>query len=166
MRVPPYHKEPSWQLFFSGVVLGAVIGWVVFLVLYGAIQERQVGELIKAKKQLELSEARYHILIEDNEKLKEEKDKLKVQDIKIIIINHDKYMLGSLTRFSVIEGIKKDLNHLIAKEVKGIKDNKELLKKTIENKSYELDEKKYYFHVEDLYIDTTIEIGLMIVKVE
>ncbi|MBM7620572.1 hypothetical protein JOC95_002425 [Bacillus tianshenii] len=166
MRVPPYHKEPSWQLFFSGVVLGAVIGWVVFLILYGAIQERQVGDLIKAKKQLELSEARYHILIEDNEKLKEEKDKLKVQDIKIVIINDDKYMLGSLSRFSIIEGIKEDLNHLIAKEVKGVKDNKELLKKTIENKSYELDEKKYFFHVEDLYIDTTIEIGLVIVKVE
>lgn len=166
MRVPPYHKEPSWQLFFSGVVLGAVIGWVVFLILYGAIQERQVGDLIKAKKQLELAEDRYKILIEDNEKLKEEKDKLKVQDIKIAILNHEKYMLGSLTRFSITEGIKKDLNHLIAKEVKGIKDNKDLLKKTIENKSYELDEKKYFFHVEDLYIDTTIEIGLVIVKVE
>ncbi|WP_078379421.1 sporulation membrane protein YtrI [Sutcliffiella halmapala] len=167
MRVPPYHQEPGWQRFFAGVVLGAVIGWVIFILIYGALQEKQVGNLIKYKKQVEQHEKTIHILTEDNDKLKEERDKLKIDDIKIDIINHDKYMLNSLSRFSIIADIKDDLSHLISEEVESIAEHQELLIKTIENKGYKLDEKTYYFRVYSLVIiDTTIEIDLVIEKLE
>lgn len=62
--------------------------------------------------------------------------------------------------------ITEDLNHLVSKDVANIKENRELLIKMIENKHYVLDEKQYSFEVDFLYIDTTIEIDLLIVNME
>ncbi|KPB05419.1 sporulation membrane protein YtrI [Bacillus sp. CHD6a] len=166
MRVPPYNRDPGWQRFFSGVVLGAIIGWLIFMLMYGVTLEKNIGDLIKYKEEVKSYKNRIHILTEDNDKLKEEKDQLKIEDFKITIINHEKYMLNSFSRSSIIARITEDLNDQVSKDVASIKDNRQLLIKVIENKSYTLDDKRYYFEVDFLYIDTTIEMDLLIVKME
>ncbi|WP_404468688.1 sporulation membrane protein YtrI [Sutcliffiella horikoshii] len=166
MRVPPYNRDPGWQRFFSGVVLGAIVGWLIFMLMYGVTLEKNIGDLIKYKEEVKSYKNRIHILTEDNDKLKEEKDQLKIEDFKISIINHEKYMLNSFSRSSIIARITEDLNDQVSKDVASIKDNRQLLIKVIENKSYSLDDKRYYFEVDFLYIDTTIEMDLLIVKME
>ncbi|MEA3320885.1 MAG: hypothetical protein U9Q88_12830 [Bacillota bacterium] len=166
MRVPPYNRDPGWQRFFSGVVLGAIIGWLIFMLMYGVTLEKNIGDLIKYKEEVRSYKNRIHILTEDNDKLKEEKDQLKIEDFKISIINHEKYMLNSFSRSSIIARITEDLNDQVSRDVASIKDNRQLLIKVIENKSYTLDDKQYYFEVDFLYIDTTIEMDLLIVKME
>lgn len=167
MRVPPYNRDPGWQRFFSGAVIGAIIGWVIFIFIYGTFQERLVGDLDKMEDQLKIYKERIHILTEDNDKLKEARDKLKIEDFHISISNHDKYMLNELSRASIIAQINTDLNHLISKEIESVAENQELLIKTIENKGYKLDEKTYYFRVYFLgIVDTTIHLDLMIEKME
>ncbi|UAL46515.1 hypothetical protein LG311_16350 [Sutcliffiella horikoshii] len=166
MRVPPYNRDPGWQRFFSGVVLGAIVGWLIFMLMYGVTLEKNIGDLIKYKEEVKSYKNRIHILTEDNDKLKEEKDQLKIEDFKISIINHEKYMLNSFSRSSIIARITEDLNDQVSKDVASIKDNRQLLIKVIENKSYTLDDKRYYFEVDFLYIDTTIEMDLLIVKME
>ena len=166
MHIPPYHREPSWQRFFAGAIVGAILSWGIFVFLFGAIQDRQVNQIVQYKKQVEKLEERLHILTEDNEKLKEDKEKLKVQDIYITINNHDKYKLNSLDRVHIIESIQKDLNHLITRDIKSINDNKDFIVKAIESTPYKIDNKSYYFRVFRLYIDTTIEIELTVVKMD
>ncbi|MGD6779864.1 sporulation membrane protein YtrI [Sutcliffiella horikoshii] len=166
MRVPPYNRDPGWQRFFSGVVLGAIVGWLIFMLMYGVTLEKNIGDLIKYKEEVKSYKNRIHILTEDNDKLKEEKDQLKIEDFKISIINHEKYMLNSFSRSSIIARITEDLNDQVSKDVASIKDNRQLLIKVIENKSYALDDKRYYFEVDFLYIDTTIEMDLLIVKMD
>ncbi|MCM3619435.1 sporulation protein [Sutcliffiella horikoshii] len=166
MRVPPYNRDPGWQRFFTGVVIGGIIGWLIFMLMYGITLEENLSALKKYKDEVKSYKDRIHILTEDNDKLKEEKDQLKIEDFNISIINHEKYMLNSFSRSSIVARITEDLNHLVSKDIASIKDNKELLIKVIENKSYSLDDKKYYFEVDFLYVDTTIEIDLLIVKME
>ncbi|QFT90169.1 Sporulation membrane protein YtrI [Bacillus sp. THAF10] len=166
MRVPPYNRDPGWQRFFSGAVIGAIVGWLIFIWIYGTSMEIYVGELNEHREKVKLLEERMHILIEDNDKLKEEKDQLEIEDFDISIINHEKYKLDSFSRTSIISRITEDLNHLVSKDVANIKENRELLIKMIENKHYVLDEKQYSFEVDFLYIDTTIEIDLLIVNME
>ncbi|AST92841.1 MULTISPECIES: sporulation membrane protein YtrI [Sutcliffiella] len=166
MRVPTHHHHPSWQLFFSGAIVGALIGWGIFLIIYGQLQDQLVSNVKKYKNEVETLEERIEILTEDNDKLKEEKDKLKIQDIAISINNYERYQLNTLSRHSIIDSMTKDLNHLISQDIKSLAENKELLTKVIENKSYKQDNKRYYFRVYYLYLDTTLEIELTIVNVE
>ncbi|CAG9619619.1 sporulation membrane protein YtrI [Sutcliffiella rhizosphaerae] len=166
MRVPPYNRDPGWQRFFSGTVIGAILGWLIFIWMYGTSVDIYVSELSEYKDTVKKLEERIDILTEDNDKLNEEKDQLEIEDFKITIINHEKYMLNSFSSSSIIARITEDLNHLVSKDLANIKENRELLIKMIENKRYALDDKEYYFEVNFLYIDTTIEIDLLIVKVE
>ncbi|KHF28836.1 Sporulation membrane protein YtrI [Anoxybacillus sp. BCO1] len=45
MRVPPYARDPGWQRFFAGAAIGAIISWIVFLQIFGILQEKQVRQL-------------------------------------------------------------------------------------------------------------------------
>ena len=39
MRIPPYHRTPTWQRFFAGAALGGLISWVIFFYMHGVQQE-------------------------------------------------------------------------------------------------------------------------------
>jgi hypothetical protein len=164
MRIPPYYEKPGWQRFFAGVFCGALISWGIFLGMYGILQEKQLHIMKEQKILIGHLEDQINVLIEDAERLNEKnKEKLKIQDFKINIINYEKFKLDSLTRHSLADAVKKDLNHLIAKDIKSVAENKELLRKAIENKVYEFDEKKYKLTIYAVYFDTTLEISLKIV---
>lgn len=161
MRIPSHYQNPGWQRFFAGAAMGAIVSWLVFLFLFGVLQEGQVKLIKEQQDKLNDLNHRYNILIEDHEKLNEQtKNKLKIQDFKVEIINYEKFMLDSLSKHNLIDAVVKDLNHLIAKDTKSVSENKELLQKAIENKVYELDEKKYRLRIYSVYFDTTLELSL------
>jgi hypothetical protein len=164
MRIPPYYEKPSWQRFFAGAFCGALISWGIFLGMYGILQEKQLHTIKEQKILIRNLSDRINVLIDDVERLNEKnKEHLKIQDFKINIINYERYKLDSLTRHSLVDEVRKDLNHLIAKDIKSVAENKELLRKAIENKVYEFDEKKYKLTINSIYFDTTLEISLKIV---
>ncbi|MCA1032332.1 hypothetical protein LCL95_14960 [Bacillus timonensis] len=163
MRIPPYYQKPSWQRFFAGVSVGALISWFVFLFLFGKLQEEQVKSLSTQKKQIEQLTFEKNVLIEEYEKLNEEnKTKLRIQEFKIEFMNYKKYNLGGLILHTLKDEVIKDLNHLITKDIETVSKNKELLRKAIENKVYEIDDKTYKLQVYAIYFDTTLEVTLKI----
>jgi hypothetical protein len=167
MRIPPYHRDKTWQRFFAGMALGAVISWFVFLQLFGILQEKQVRTITELKDKIVDLENDIQIWKEDYIELnKMNKKKLTIQEIKINITNAEQYKLDSYTKFRIQESVKQDIAHLIAKDIETVYKSKELLRKTIENKTYQIDDRRYKAEIYELFLFTTLSIELKIKLLE
>ncbi|CAM4208474.1 molybdenum cofactor biosynthesis protein MoaA [Bacillus manliponensis] len=163
MRVPTASIARRWYLFLAGTAVGSILGWVIFLYIYGVFQENQTVTIEKQRIKIEQLEEDLHILTEDRNKLNEDNKRLlTIQEIKVEIINPEKYDLDSFTVESITTSIEDDLRHLLTKHVNSVAQNKELLKKTIEHKVYNLYDRAYQFDIETIYFDTTVEISVKI----
>ncbi|MBD8068960.1 sporulation membrane protein YtrI [Bacillus sp. PS06] len=163
MRIPPFYQRASWQRFFGGIVIGALISWFVFIFQYGVFQEKQVKIITKQQDRITNLEQNLETLMENNSKLNEEnKSKLKIQDFKVQLVDAEKFNLAPLQIHKITDDVLKELNHLIAMDIESLTKNKELLRKAIENKPYEIDDKIYKLQLYAVYFDTTLELSLKI----
>ncbi|MBA2873797.1 sporulation membrane protein YtrI [Thermaerobacillus caldiproteolyticus] len=161
MRIPPYYRLPTWQRFFAGVAVGAIISWFVFLHLFGVLQEEHVRTIAELNDQIADLKNDIRIWQEDYIKLnKINKKKLTVQEIHIRLINAEQYKLDSYTTFRIQESVKEDISHLIAKDIETVYKSKELLTKAIENKTYRINEQTYRLEIQELFLFTTLSIEL------
>ena len=166
MRIPPYYRNPLWQRFFAGVIIGAIISWGLFLYMFGDLQEKQI-QLIGTQQdaikdlhdELEIWQNEYEILNKKNE------SKLLVQDISIRITNYKKYRLDPLSIFEVEQSIKKDFDSLLGKDLESVSRGKELLKRAIINKEIKLNGRRYQLDIKELIIYTHIDIELSIKQI-
>ncbi|MBO9130623.1 sporulation membrane protein YtrI [Bacillus sp. 165] len=163
MRIPPLYKSKSWQLLFGGAAIGSIISWGIFLHVYGELREKQAKTIIEQKQEIEQLEHDLQIWKDEEKKRNNQmKRTLTIQDIKIKIINHEQYDLDELAVYSLTAAIRGDLRNLLKENIQGVARNKELLKKVIENKTYERDNRTYQFKVDTIYFDTVLEITLKI----
>ncbi len=163
MRIPPLYKSRIWQAIFGGMAVGGVIGWVIFLYIYGTFHEEQRALIWQQQNEITDLKRKNKILQEDQQNENEKTKKtLTIQDVKIDIVNHEQYDLDLLAVHSLSSDVKKDLQNLLTKSVQSVADNKELLLKAIENKKYTRDNVTYHFIVRTIYFDTTLEISLQI----
>jgi hypothetical protein len=167
MRIPPYYRNQTWQRFFAGVAIGAVISWFVFLHLFGVLQEKQVRKIAELQDKIVDLENDIRIWQQDYIELnKINKKKLTVQEIHIHLVNAEQYKLDSYMTFRIEESVKEDVSHLIAKDIETVYKSKELLKKTIENKTYKINEQTYKLEVYELFLFTTLSIDLKLKPVD
>ncbi|MBB5324501.1 uncharacterized protein YqiB (DUF1249 family) [Anoxybacillus tepidamans] len=161
MRIPPYYRDKTWQRFFAGAAIGAVMSWFVFLYLFGTLQEKQVRHIAELQDKIVDLENDIRIWQEDYVKLnKANKKKLTVQEIRIHLANADQYKLDSYMTFHIEESVKADVSHLIAKDIETVYKSKELLKKAIENKTYTINEQTYKLEITELFLFTTLSVEL------
>ncbi|GGE52077.1 hypothetical protein GCM10011391_33600 [Pullulanibacillus camelliae] len=166
MRVPPHYTPPSVQRFFAGVIIGALIGFIFFIILFGIAQDRQIR---KIKEQQALIEK----LVDKNEtltKLKDEENeelskKLKVQDIKVTI-DSGKQEMKRFVIYSLEQEISEQLNSLVSQEITAVSSSKALIFNTINSRKFVLEDKAYQFKVKTLTISTTLEIDVEVVEVK
>ncbi|MFS0645579.1 sporulation membrane protein YtrI [Siminovitchia sp. 179-K 8D1 HS] len=158
MRIPPYYKQPAWQRFLAGAAVGGCISWLIFLFMFGTLQERN-SALIE-KQALQIKELRGYIKIwqEDYQKLnKKNEEMLTIQKIDVKIAGFERYRITDRQSiFEAEEEVKEDLKSLIAKDLTVAYNNKEIIKKTVENKSFEINGKTYRLEVKELYFYTTV----------
>lgn len=69
MRIPPYYRDKTWQRFFAGAAIGAVMSWFVFLYLFGTLQEKQVRHIAELQDKIVDLENDIRIWQEDYVKL-------------------------------------------------------------------------------------------------
>ncbi|MCD7032787.1 sporulation protein [Metabacillus sp. GX 13764] len=163
MRIPPYYRKPSWQRFFAGAFIGAIISWGFFLFTYGVLQEKQVTIIHKQKDAIEELEKRLKIWEEDIKDLnKETIEKLTVNDVKVHLTNADRYDLSTLTAFKIENNVKEDMSDVIARDIESVFKSRKLLKKAIENRVYKLDDKNYRLKITEMAIYTTVYVELEI----
>ncbi|RFU65988.1 sporulation membrane protein YtrI [Peribacillus glennii] len=165
MRVPQYHHVRAWLRFFSGVIIGAVISWMVFLFMYGVLQEKQIQKINYQQKIIKNLSDKNDIWEEDYEKLNEETEKkLKIQDLQITILNGDTYHLDHLSIAEAEDAIRADLASLIAKDVETIYNGRSLLKKSIENKILDINKRRYRLDVAEIFFYTNMKIEVRLVR--
>lgn len=165
MRIPPYYHKPTWQQFFAGTVIGAIISWFIFLYIFGVWQEDYSKEIQQQKDRIAELTAEKKIWQEEFEKVnKENQEKLTVQSIYIKITNSDKYRdKYRLDKFIVLEmedKIREDLRIMIAKDIETVYNSRELMRRTIENKTLKAHDKRFKFKVTEMTIYTTLSIEL------
>ncbi|KJE28954.1 sporulation membrane protein YtrI [Geobacillus thermoleovorans] len=159
MRIPPYYQYPSWQRFFAGAAIGALISWFVFLYMFGVLQEKQVRHVNELNEQIADLQNEIRIWQEDYIHYnKEMKKKLTVQDVSVHLANAEQYKLDSYTTFRIEDSVKEDLSHLITKDIETVYNSRELIERAIENKTYTIHEKTYRLELHTLTIFTLLAV--------
>ena len=121
--------KKRWYLVLAGAAVGRV-ELVYFLYIYGVFQEEQASKIAEQREIIEKQEAKLHVLLEDQEKLNtENKRLLTIQEIKIKLINREKYDLDNLTLENMTTSIHNDLQHLLTKNIQSIAKIKTYLKR-------------------------------------
>ncbi|HHY72735.1 MAG TPA: sporulation protein [Bacillus bacterium] len=163
MRIPPFYQLRSWQRFLAGVFVGTIAGWLVFLFMYGHIQDKQINLLLEQKATIRDLENEKAIWQKDYEKFNEEnKKKLIIEEINFIFTNEKKLMLNEFTKFNLKEAIKQDINSLIKQDIETVAANTQLIINTIENKIITLEGQKYQMKVEQLHLYTRLDLYLKV----
>ncbi|HWO75491.1 MAG TPA: sporulation membrane protein YtrI [Bacillus sp. (in: firmicutes)] len=163
MRIPPFYRIPSWQRFLGGMALGGVISWMIFLYMFGTIQEKQASIIEEQTSKIENLNNSLKYWQEEYQKVNEELGKeLTVEEIQIKLIRNRKLDLSLLQEQKIISLLEEDLNVLKAKKLGTIYDSKDLLKKAIETKVFQVDNKKYKLHLDELFLYTTLYIEVTI----
>lgn len=159
MHIPPYYKKKSWQRFFIGTFLGAVIAYMVIIYMYGSMYEKLYVENLEFSSQIKSLQKQNEALLKDKDDLSEKsKEPLTVNTIEIEIINEEKLRLDSLIVYQLEEMIKEEINHIIGQDVSVIDNSDLLLISTIENKVFPVDDFSYYFEVTRLTISQNVKI--------
>ncbi|MGM7720861.1 sporulation membrane protein YtrI [uncultured Metabacillus sp.] len=163
MRIPPHYQQPTWQRFFAGAAIGAVISWCVFLFIFGVIQEKHSIKIAEQQVVIDELKKSKEIYQEEYTKLnKEAQKRLTVQDIEINLTNGEKYHFQDFRIKNIERMIEDDLSDLIAKELEGVISNHKLIKRTIENRTLPIDDKDYKLKITHFFLSTTIYIEVEI----
>ncbi|WP_188453422.1 sporulation membrane protein YtrI [Virgibacillus oceani] len=153
MHIPPYHKKESWQRFFVGALIGAVIAYCIVMYMYGSMYEKLFAEILDLQdKVTELKNHNDALL-----KAKEDLDTpITVEKIEVDIVNDKELQLDNDTLMKQqLEGlIKKEIDHIVGQDVTIVSESDKLLESTIENKEISIDEFTYSFTVTKLAIIT------------
>ncbi|HEU5138627.1 MAG TPA: sporulation membrane protein YtrI [Bacillales bacterium] len=167
MRIPQHYHSPGWQRFIVGFLLGAVIGWVFFITLYGQAQEDQINLINKQKDKIAELQDEKDIWLDDvkeeNEKLEK---KLTVQDIQVKFVNKKESELGDTALSTLNRDVEKQLSSLLTKDLETVGGNSEILIQSIENKTFEIEDNKYHLEVQTLIITSVIKVGVKIEKIK
>ncbi|MCR2821894.1 sporulation membrane protein YtrI [Lederbergia panacisoli] len=160
MRIPPLYRKPTWQRFLGGAAVGGCISWFIFLFMFGVMQERNGILLEEQSKQINILQNQIKIWQEDYQELnKKNEDMLTVQEINVRLVNYEKYNIQDRQSiFNVEEDVQEDLKSLLAKDLSTVNKNKDIIKKTIENKVMSINGKRFKLVVKEMYFYTTIQI--------
>lgn len=162
MHIPPYLRKKSWQRFFLGFATGAVIAYVLFIFMYGSMYERLFENNLSLQSKVSELESQNKALSEDKKAVDEEnKERLTVERIEIVIANADKLQLDRLIIHQLDDMIKNEINHIIGNDIRTVAESVKLLQSTIQNKEFSIDDFTYYFEVETMTISNTVELTLL-----
>jgi hypothetical protein len=165
MKIPPIQLWKVWRRFFTGMAIGGLISWSIFVFIFGVWQERLSKEINEQVERINTLEEEKKIWQDEFAALnKKNQEKMTVQDIKIKINpkSADKLNIDGYSRLKVEESVKDDLNLMIAKDLETVYKSRDLLKRVIENKNVKINNKRYQLEVEDIYIYTTLNIQISI----
>lgn len=165
MRIPQTYKTPGWQRFLSGLILGMILGWVLFIVISGIAQERQLSKIEEQRDQIEQLRNELKTWQEDSEeKNKKLEQRLTVQQIQIDIAGEQNSKLGKLELSELKGKVKSLLSSLVKQNIEYVAANRKLVIQTIESHVYVIEKNKYRLKVKSLVIYSTVSVTVNVEK--
>lgn len=159
VRIPPYYQKPGWQRFFAGVIIGSIIGWFFFIYEFGEVQEKLVTKIKMQEATIDEQKRAIEILRSDKDELnKENQKKLTVQEVKVYFKNDKALKLSELSIYELRSAIEKELTPIINKNIETVANTKDLLYQSVENKVFEVNDKRYRVIVKETIIFTKLEL--------
>lgn len=161
MYIPHHFKTKKGQFFIIGLVVGAVIAYLLFTFMYGKMYE-QLVEVNRAltTEVTELTEQN-KALLKDKEDISEQSEEpITVQSVHLTFQNPSDLKLDRLMVHQFDEILLKEISHIIGQNIVTLSENDQLLISTIENKSITLDDLTYSFEVSRLIIAQKVKITL------
>ncbi|WP_058307112.1 sporulation membrane protein YtrI [Gracilibacillus massiliensis] len=163
MHIPPYYKRPALQRFLAGICIGTIIGYLIFIYMFGELQEKWIEENLALRSKLQDLTQTYETLLENHQALDEQsKEGLQVNEIKINFLNlkelkleNDRLMIHELE-----EAIRTEANHAVGKNVEDIANSIDLLISTIENKTINIDDFRYQAEVSRVIVNETLQLSI------
>ncbi|MGJ9382395.1 sporulation membrane protein YtrI [Salipaludibacillus sp. CF4.18] len=167
MRIPPFHREISWQRFFAGFFLGLIFGWLFFLFHFGTVHEKLILQIGNQSTEIEKNEKTIEILREDqDEQNRDNEQLLTVQDIHINFINQEQVKLSELTLHELRGSLESELEEVRSRNIETVFASHDFIIKSVENKTFIVNDKRYKLKVRQLLLYTTVEIHVEIVLAE
>ncbi|HLR02444.1 MAG TPA: sporulation membrane protein YtrI [Virgibacillus sp.] len=161
MHAPPYHKQKSWQRFFVGGFIGAIVAYTVFTYMYGSMYERLFEENVHLESENEELKSQNEALLQDKKDLDKEKNEEKtVEEIDIKIENKDSLDIDRLLIHELEGKVQETLKHIIGQEVNLVAKSDHLIISTIERQMIPIDESTYRFRVSTLIISEEVKVIL------
>lgn len=118
--------------------------------------EKQREHARDLKNQISIYQKDLHKLNEDN------KQRLLIQSVDVKLINWEKYRIAQPDKMKFEEQVKDNISEVITKDIESVYKTKELLKRTIENKIYTINEKEFKAEVKELTIYTRLSVEIHI----
>ncbi|PKR79277.1 hypothetical protein CEY16_05925 [Halalkalibacillus sediminis] len=163
MHFPPYYKKKTWQAFFIGIFAGTIIGYMIFIYMYGVHTERWIEENLTLRNELSEVQNENELLKQDKDDLSEENEKkFTIQKVEIEWLNATELKLDRITLLRLNEKVQAQVQPVIGRSIQSVHDQKELLIRTIENKTYPLNDINYQMEVVHMTLSTTMTISLNI----
>ncbi|QGH35306.1 hypothetical protein GI584_15155 [Gracilibacillus salitolerans] len=165
MHIPPYHKRPSWQRFLAGVAIGTIIGYIIFIYMFGELQEKWIEENLALRGDLQDLNQSYENLRKNHETLDQQtKEGLQVSEINIEFLNlkelnidTDRIMIQQLE-----EAVRTEAAHAVGKSIDEIADSIDLLIATIENKTINIDDFRFQAEIERIIVSETLYLSIQL----
>lgn len=145
------------------MAIGALLSWCVFLYINGVSLEKNAKTIHEQKDEIAELKSDIQIWMDDYAELnKKNQEKLTVQEIKVKIVNDQKYKLDTLSIYEIEDETKGQLNMLLAKDLDSVFKSRDLITKVIENKSIKVNDKRYKLKIKSMVIYTSVSIQVEI----
>ncbi|MBM0067115.1 sporulation membrane protein YtrI [Alkalicoccobacillus gibsonii] len=159
MRIPSKVSRPGWLRFFAGIMLGSIVGWVFFLYQYGQIYDGLIVTRIQQDLKIETLQERIDQLVsEQKSQNAENQKKLTIQQIEVHFKTDPRLTLDQLTIYDIRQSILSELAYLERKDIESVHHTKDLLIRTIENKTFTVEDKNYRVKINEVYLFTTLHL--------
>ncbi|MBA2173344.1 hypothetical protein H0266_00365 [Halobacillus locisalis] len=161
MHIPPLYKKKEWKRFFAGLSLGAIIGYMFFLFIYGQQQENITKEHIQLTAEFNELEDKYEHLL-NNPKKGKEAEPTKVNEVVVNYANAKKLEVDLLTQHQLTSLVKELLASIHGQDLNTISTQVDLIISTVESKDYVIDQMTYQLEVRKLIVAKEVTLDLEI----
>ncbi|RWZ59786.1 hypothetical protein EQV77_00365 [Halobacillus fulvus] len=161
MHIPPYFNHPQWRRLFAGIMIGAFLGYLFFLIIHGQTNENLMKEHMQLSAQLHDAEEKYQSLL-NNPKENTQHEPVKVKELDISFTNAKKMEIDLLTQHELNTLVQEQLSSVPGNPLNTAATQAELMISTVENKSYKVDHFTYQLKVKRLVISEVVSFQLEI----
>ncbi|ENH96949.1 hypothetical protein J416_08197 [Gracilibacillus halophilus YIM-C55.5] len=163
MHIPPYYKKPSWQRFFAGICVGCIIGYLVFVFMYGQLHEKWIEENLSLRSKLQDLNKSYETLLENHEELsKQRQEGIQIEEVSIDFLNLKELKLDNdrLMIHQLEEAVREEASHAVGKNIDSFSESIDLFISSIENKTIKIDDFAFEATVRRIIVSEQLQLAI------